>query len=168
VNAPTDEVRLYASWRGMLLAFGAPLVPLLLGIGASADGGPNVLTVLLTLFGLGLLVVSLFDFPLSVTFSASGIARRTVLRLHRMRWDSINAITRAPTRRLLGRAKRVGPLCAAVGKRRYLLVDRVEGIDEFDAMRALVQSLPDLVPIPAEPPAPETAPTWLYHRKRGA
>lgn len=57
-----------------------------------------------------------------------------------------------------------GGLVAACGRRRYLLVDRSEGAEEFDAVvDGLVAWAPGLAVHAARPPA-GWPPTWLYRR----
>ena len=166
MSAPTDAtpyVRLYSSWRGVVFAFLTPA--LLLGVAALAvlaDGFSPVADVIIVL-GVGMLAIGLLDFPLYTTLAPSGITRRTLLRAHSIPWTSIAALNRARGGR---RKRRAGPLVAAIGRRRYLLVDQVESPDEYEAIRKLCDS--DAIPVPlvAIEPAPGTPPTWLYHRKR--
>jgi hypothetical protein len=163
VNAPADEVRLYSSWRGLVLAFLSPV--LLLGIAAlaiQAEGLHVVATVILVI-GVGMLLVSLFDFPIYTTFDATGIRRRTPLRTHKIRWNKVIAVNRARGGR---RTKRAGPLAAAVGKRRYLLVDRTESVDEYQSLQQLLSEDGVETPLSAVAPDPKTVPTWLYHQKQ--
>ena len=134
MNAPADEVRLYSSWRGLMLAFLSPC--LLLGIAAlaiQAEGLHVVATVILVI-GVGMLLVSLFDFPIYTTFDANGIRRRTPLRTHKIGWDKVIAVNREEA----AAVDRAGPLAAAVGKRRYLLVDRTESFDEYQSLQQLL------------------------------
>jgi hypothetical protein len=63
-------------------------------------------------------------------------------------------------------SKKAGPLAAAVGGRRYLLVDRVEGIQEYEQLRDLCSEATIACPVSAVAPDPGVAPTWLYHRRR--
>jgi hypothetical protein len=112
-----------------------------------------------------LLIVSLFDFPIYTSFDVEGIRRRTPLRTHKIRWDDVTAINRARGSRL---NKKAGPLAAAVAGRRYLLVDRVEGIQEYEQLRELCSEASIAIPVSAVAPDPGIAPTWLYHRKRTA
>ena len=158
----SERVRLYSSWRGLLLAFFSPGALLLLGVLAMQRSGLRILPVILIVVGGGLLLVSLFDYPLHTTFDRDGVTRRTPLRAHRIPWLRVGAINRARGGR---RGKRGGPLSAGVGRRKYLLVDRCEGAQEYEDLRSLLSQLEVHTPVIASAPAPETAPTWLYHRK---
>ena len=136
---------------------------MLIGVGVLAliGGGVGVVSIVLLVFGVGLLVVSLFDFPMSTTLAEDCLRRRTPLRTQRIEWDEITAINRARGGRV---SKRIGPLAAAVGRRRYLLVDRAESAMEYGQLQALLTEV--AVPFTAVTPNAETAPTWLYHEKR--
>jgi hypothetical protein len=162
VRRPAEAVRLYSSWRGLFFAFVTPAMVLAVAALAMVGVGLHALPIILLVAGVGLLVVSLFDFPIHTTFDSDGIRRRTPLRMHTIRWENVTAINRARGGRM---SKRVGPLAAAVGGRRYLLVDRAEGIDEYEALRVLCASDDVATPISATAPDAEVAPTWLYHRR---
>ena len=165
MRKPAESVRLYSSWRGLLLAFVSPAMLLGVAVLAIAAAGWRVVPIVLLVAGLGLLAVSLFDFPIYTTFDSEGIRRRTPLRVHRIGWDRVIAINRARGGRI---SKRTGPLAAAVGGRRYLLVDRTEGVDEYEALRSLCSSDDVATPVSAVAPDAQIAPTWLYHRRRVA
>jgi hypothetical protein len=163
VNEPAEPVRLYTSWRGLVLALASPAVLLVIAAFAISESGIHPLSLILLLIGGGLLAVSLFDYPIVTVIDGNGITRRTPLRSHRITWDRVTAVNRARGAKL---AKRIGPLTAAIGKRRYLLVDRPEGADEYEKIRKLLTDNDVDCPLSADAPAADTAPTWLYHRKR--
>jgi hypothetical protein len=163
VNASTEPVQLYTSWRGLLLAFASPTLLLVIAAFAISESGIEPLSFILLVAGGGLLAVSLFDYPIVTTLDARGITRRTPLRSHRIPWQRVTAVNRARGAPL---AKRIGPLTAAIGKRRYLLVDRPEGADEYEKIRMVLTDNDVDCPLTADAPAADTAPTWLYHRKR--
>ncbi|MGQ0825820.1 MAG: hypothetical protein ACT4OX_12490 [Actinomycetota bacterium] len=161
-RGPDGEVRLHSSWRGLVVAFMSPL--LLLAVGSLAmGGGVNVVAALLVIAGGLLLVVSLFDYPLSSTLGEHGITRRTALRRHRLPWAEIDAITRARGTRF---NRRPGPLAAACGRRRYLIVDRPEAATEYGAIAECLTRYDSRVALVAAAPRQETVPTWLYHRRK--
>jgi len=58
-----------------------------------------------------------------------------------------------------------GGLVAACGRRRYLLTDRCEGAEEFDAVAAGVAVWAPGVPVLALRPPLDWPPTWLYRRR---
>jgi hypothetical protein len=160
VRKPADTLRLYSSWRGLLLAFLSPALILLVAALAIVGSGIHAISLILLIVGAALLIVSLFDFPIYSTFDADGIRRWTPLRVHTIPWAKVTAISRARG----ARRKRAGPLAAAVGGRRYLLVDRTEGRDEYEALRKLCEDAN--TPLSAVAPDADVVPTWLYHRKR--
>jgi hypothetical protein len=161
VNAPAEDVRLYSSWRGLMLAFLSPCLLLAIAALAIQAEGLHVVATVLLVIGVGMLLVSLFDFPIYTTFTTDGIRRRTPLRTHKISWDKVIAVNRARGGRM---TKRAGPLAAAVGKRRYLLVDRTECVDEYQSLQVLLTDVE--TPLSAVAPDPKTVPTWLYHQKR--
>jgi hypothetical protein len=146
-----------------MLAFLTPALLFAVAALALIADGVRVISIILLVVGGGLLLVSLFDFPMYTTFDIDGIKRRTPLRTHTIAWDDVTAINRARGGRL---SKRAGPLAAAVGGRRYLLVDRVEGMQEYAQLRDLCSEASIAIPVSAVAPDPGIAPTWLYHRKR--
>ena len=167
MSAATDEVRLYSTWRGRVLAFVSPLALMGLGVLAVVAEGMNAFSLVLVVVGGLLLLTTLFDFPIWTSFDHEGIVRRTVLRAHRLPWSRITTVARAPASRLKPRnMRRAGPLVATIGRRRYLLLDCVEGPDEYDAVHAYASAADNGPLMQAEQPADGTAPTWLYHRKR--
>jgi hypothetical protein len=145
-----------------LFAFLSPAMLIAVAGLAMAGVGVRVLPIILLVAGVALLAVSCFDFPVHTTFDPRGVRRRTPMRTHTLRWENVTAINRARAGRV---RKRVGPLAAAVGGRHYLLVDRAEGIDEYEALRVLCASDAVATPLTATAPDAETAPTWLYHRR---
>ena len=63
----------------------------------------------------------------------------------------------------------MGGLTAVVGRRRYLLVDRAESLDEYQELFWLVDGLGHDVGIERVlPPDTEIPPTWLYRRAKWA
>jgi len=162
VNAPSESVRLYSSWRGLVLAFVSPV--LLLGFGSAMFlGGTRWLVpAVFVAGGVALGLVTLFDYPIHTTIDGVGVTRRTPLRSHVLAWPAIERFSRARGGRL---GRRPGPLAAVSRRRRYLLVDRAEGPDEYDALQRCLKAHDVVVGLPVEP-APGTVPTWLYHRRR--
>jgi hypothetical protein len=163
VTAPAEPLKLYSTWRGLITAFLTPL--LLIGVAALAvigEGWHGVEYVLVAL-GAIFLLIALFDFPIYTTFDERGITRRTPLRAHRIAWTRVAAINRARGSR--SKRRRAGPLAAAVGRRRYLLVDQTESTDEYEKLQRLCEESEVGVPVSALPPAADRPPTWLYHHR---
>lgn len=78
-----------------------------------------------------LLVVVLLDMPVSSAFSTDGVMRRTPLRDHQLPWDRIDSLGLTRTSRRPG-------VAAQVGRRTYLLAERVSMTrDELDLLARL-------------------------------
>ena len=188
---------LHSSWRGILLSHATPLLLVVVGGLAIADGGAHPIALALIVLGVALEAVSLLDFPLSAVFGPEGVERRCLLRRRRLAWSEIDDLRRAPGPRLRrvpaaheerparapavphgsgsGRPRRGGSgartrpapggLVAARGRRRYLLVDRVEGGEEYDALVRRVAAWAPGLAVHALRPPDGTPPTWLYGRR---
>jgi hypothetical protein len=92
-----------------------------------------------------------------------------VLRRQRLSWDRIEKLSRTRPGLVSGfRKLAYGGLVAVIGRRRYLLTDRCESLEEFESVqRALGDRADDLLATTPEPPA-GTAPTWWYRRRKWA
>lgn len=174
------RLTIFSNRRGLLSATFTPL--LLLGlalVGVLADGLGPIAVALLVLGG-GLLLVTAFDYPRRCVFEEDGIWRISFLRGHLLPWERVNSIERARTlmdrRRRRRRRRRDTPtlprsaagLVARVGKRRYLLVNTLESLREFESLTELVETSAPHVLVSADPPAVTRAPTDLYRRNRKA
>lgn len=167
----SDELRpivLHSSWRGRLTALFAPGTLLVLGTYGIAFGGLQVLNGII--FGLGavLMLVVLFDFPIWCEFGESGVVRHCAFRKQQLEWQQIRAIVRPANQGPVGRrrASRTG-LVAEIGKKPFLLVDRIESRAEHEALeRAVRRWKPGFAFRPSKP-SMEVSPTWLYKRRRG-
>ncbi len=187
---PVAAVTLFSAWRGMVLAHVTPLILLAIGTMAIVDAGANPISVSVVLAGVALAAVSLFDFPLRATLGPDGIERRCPLRRQVLPWSRITDLRRAPGPRLRraaapppvegrtggpvqgrgsgahARTRQIpGGLVAACGRRRYLLVDRVEGADEYDSVVSGVAAWAPGVDVHAVRPPADAPPTWLYRRR---
>lgn len=133
---------------------------------------------ILLLIGLVIGAVVMFDYPLWSTIGPDGVARRCVLRTERLGWSDVRTIARPGARQRFPVSKRGvrtdgtkiatgrAGLVAEVGKRPYLLVDRIESPAEHEAIqRGLVKWAPNLV-LRAAKPVEGTPPTWLYKRRK--
>lgn len=166
--AARDSLTIHSSWRGLVGSYAGALIVFAAGCVAVAAGGTTVFATVLFLVGLILLLGVLFDYPVASTFDARGVTRRPLLRRQLLGWDRIDRLTRSrPSVRLSARRMTPGGLVAVVGKRKYLLVDRVESPGEFDALGDLVAAATDHERLDdVLRPDTEVPPTWLYRRKR--
>lgn len=163
-----EEVTLHSSWWG--ISSGAISSTVLTGLGgwAVSSVGFQVVPTVLLVLGLVLGTVVLFDLPISARISAGGIERRPLLRRHRLGWESIRAVSRGrPAVRVKNRRLDPGPLVAVVGRRRYMIVDQTESIEEYQRIIALLDALGrhDDVEL-LLPPPDQRPPTWTYRRRR--
>jgi len=174
VDSASSSVRrrsivLHSSWRGQITALLGPVSLMLLGGYGIALSGVGVINGILAGIGIVLMIVVLIDFPLRTTFSSAGVDRRCLFRNEHIEWSRVRAIVRPAGKRTFGytRSSRTG-LVAEVGKRPYLLVDRLESQPEHEALeRAVSDWAPGLI-FRASKPADGTAPTWLYKFRKGS
>lgn len=160
---------LHSSWRGLVFNTLGALIVLGGGVLAVSRGGWNVLSTMVFVVGVGLVAVMVFDYPVASTVSTDGVTRRMMLRRQHLPWERIDQLSRTRPGLTSGwRKVQHGGLVAVIGRRRYLLVDRCESLDEFRRLEDLVsgrsRELLDEVPVP-----PEAAlPTWLYRSGKWA
>jgi hypothetical protein len=165
-SAEPESITLHSSWRGIVLGgFGATVVAVGGTYGVSQVGFRLVPG---TLFVVGwiLVLAMLLDYPIAATFTSTGVTRRMVLRRQRFEWDAESQLSRARPRMIkVDRRIEHGALALIRGRRRYLLVDRLESADEFDSMVEVVEAgdsdaRPSMLPRPGD----KVSPTWLYRR----
>jgi hypothetical protein len=142
----------------------SPLVLLALGgWGLLATEGLAWLPTGLFVVGAVLAVIVAADLPVRSELGPDGVERVCPLRRQRVPWDDVVAVGRTRVdrgpQRLLGRAvtgggsRKRGGLVLEVGpkRRRYLLTDRQERLDQHHELRRLVPRWAPGVPLPAEP-----------------
>lgn len=162
---------MHSSWRGLfssLLGAGIVLGGGLIGV---AVGGWRVFPTILVSVGVIFVLIVLLDYPVATTFSPAGIRRRMVLRAQSWSWDQVSQFTRVRPGLTAGlRGLRHGGLAILVGKRRYLLVDQPESVDEFDILYRLAgeDRVEDMGLRGNIRPGDDIAPTWLYRRSKWA
>ena len=170
MNAESDSLTLHSTWRGIVLGLCGAVTLSVLGVIAVVGSGGALLAWVLLAFGVAILGVVLFDLPVSSEFDTDGVTRRPLLRRHRLDWADVSQLTRARPGLIAAAARfRPGGLTAKVGRRRYLLVDQCESLDEFDALeRVLGDRVDDLRFEDLLLPPVEVEPTWTYRRGRWA
>jgi hypothetical protein len=128
----------------------------------------RVLPTVIAGVGVVLLLVALLDYPVASTFDVEGVQRRMVLRRQRLVWSRVAQLTRTRPALVRGpRPLRPGGLTAVVGRRRYLLVDQVESLAEYDALMSLLAPLDDELALAlVNRPPDATMPTWTYRRAK--
>ena len=163
------SVTLHSSWRRIVAAAVGASVVLLAGILVVAGAGWRVIPTATLVFGVALVAIVLFDYPVASTFDEDGVTRRMVLRRQRLRWDRIDSLSRTRPALVSGFRKLAqGGLVAVAGRRRYLLVDRCESLEEYEAVqRAMGERAMGLMATTPEPPA-GMVPTWWYRRRKWA
>jgi hypothetical protein len=130
--------------------------------------GINVVTAVLTVIGLVLIGVVLFDQPIASEFRKDGVVRRAPLRHHWLPWSEVTRLSRMRVGVLrTQRNGRGGGLTAEVGRRTYPLVDRMESAIEFDDLRRMfgAEQAEVLRLTDQRRPPDGRSPTWLYRRR---
>lgn len=161
-----ESVTVHSSWRGIILgSLGAGIVGAAGTIAVSQVGFGPVPTVL---FGVGwvLVLAMVLDYPIASTFTSGGVTRRMMLRRQHFRWADDHLLTRTrPTLIRVDRRLEHGALALVKGRRRYLLVDRLESAAEFDGLVDIVEADGDASGASMLPrPGDKVPPTWLYRR----
>ncbi len=113
-------------------------------------------------------LVMLFDMPIATRFEATAIERSTPLRRRRLELDRIDRFSRMrrAVRRPGAGASSTG-LVAMRGRRQILLVDRMEGHAEYEALRAVLgHDQADRLLSSVMPPPLNRTPTWTLRRRR--
>lgn len=165
---PLGSLVLHSSWRGRLSALLTPT--LVLGFGGIGIGGVGVRLWPLLVLGLGavLLIVVLVDYPFCAVFGRECVERRCLVRTERLAWSRIGLLGRPAYSGRFGRLGRsTTGLVAAVGRRRYLLTDRMESRAEHQALLRLMGEWATETPVEASLPPDDWPPTWLYKKRRG-
>ncbi len=190
----TGSVVLHTSWRGRLTTVSAPAILLALG-GFGTWKAPGLLPLVLLAVGIVLALVALLDFPLVSVIGADGIQRRCALRSQHLDWARIASVARPAQanrwRRDVtgvagGRADRAipgarpahaehessraakGGLIAEIGRRPFLLCDKLESRAEYDAIRSGLREWAPGLPLRASRPDESVPPTWLHKKRRGS
>ena len=163
------SVTLHSTWRGIIASAIGSTAVLLAGVLVVASAGWRLLPTATLAFGVALVAIVLFDYPVASTFDADGVTRHMVLRRHRLAWDRVDKLSRTRPGLVSGfRKLAYGGLVAVVGRRRYLLTDRCESLEEYGAVQqAIGARAEDLMATTPEPPA-GSVPTWWYRRRKWA
>ncbi len=174
-NEGVEPLTLYSSWRGLIASILAPSLLIGTSLGAMIWAGRvAVLAAIIAAVGVLLGVVVLVDLPRRCLVTQEGITRRCPLRAQLLPWDQITSIARTPGTTFTGHkeagtgrlSRGMGGLSAVAGKRRYLLLDHVEGAEEYAALARCVGAWAPGVSLRASPPPDQAPPTWLYHKRR--
>lgn len=173
-------VVLHTSWRGRFAALLAPAILLTLGGYGAAVGGLRLVNGLLLAAGAVLFIIVALDYPLTARLGPDGIERHCLLRTERLGWGKVRAIARPGARQRIagfsrshlddGEQRTAGRsgLVAEVGKRPYLLVDKVESRAEHEALARGLRAWAPGLAFRASVPAEGVAPTWLYKRRQNS
>lgn len=151
------------------------------GIWGVAEVGGRPVPLAFLGVGLALTLVVAYDYPRRSVVGPEGIDRVCLLRVEHLPWPQVVALERdrgswvrrgwrpaTPSDRQPERPPSGGLVARGGGRRRWLLIDRVESRDEFDRIKAIVTRHADAVVLRARPPAPTVAPTHWYHRTRSS
>jgi hypothetical protein len=165
-----DRLTLHSSWRGIAGVYAGASIVLAIGVVAVVGGGWRVFSVVMLAVGLLLTLGAGADFPIASTFTAEGVHRHTLLRRQYLPWNKVTQLSRSRTGIVAGMRKTtLGGMVAAVGRRKYLLVDQGESGPEFDRLVSVVGGRQEELRLDVlSRPADDAAPTWLYRKARWA
>jgi hypothetical protein len=159
-------ITLHSSWWGIGSGVISSTVLCTLGGWAVSSVGFKTVPTVLLIIGVVLGAVVFFDLPIAARFDATGIERRALLRRHRLGWDRVRAVSRGrPAVRIRNRSLDPGPLVAVVGRRRYMVIDQTESLEEYQRVIEILRQLgrEDDVELLLPPPE-QRSPTWTYRR----
>jgi hypothetical protein len=165
-TAAGESVTVHSSWRGIISgALGAGMVAAA-GTYGVLQVGFRVIPGTLFVIGWILVLAMALDYPIASTFTSSGVTRHMALRRQQFEWDEDLQLSRTrPTLVRIDRRLEHGALALVKGRRRYLLVDRLESADEFDTLVTIVEAEDaDNGASMLPRPGPKVPPTWLYRR----
>jgi hypothetical protein len=179
-DAPSEpaSVTLHATWRHIVLSSLGAAAIAGAGTWAVVEGGFRGFGAVLFLVGWVFVAIVLLDVPVASTFTPEAVTRHTMLRRQRLAWQPDDRLTRSrpsvvasaddgstwKSRR--GPAFGRGALALKRGRRQYLLVDRVESVDEFERLLDVLEQAPELGIDRLARPSATTPPTWLYRRRK--
>lgn len=165
-----DTVTLHSSWTGVVsVAVGAGLLDLV-SLAAFVTIGLSVGTSVFAAVAVACTLLVLLELPVAAVFGPAGVVRVSPVRRAFLPWGRVTKLTRL-RRGVLRTSKSapVGGLVAMLGSRRVVLVDRMEGPEEFEELVQVLGPVGEdlLVDELAVPPLEQT-PTWMYRRKKWA
>ncbi|HSK24105.1 MAG TPA: PH domain-containing protein [Egicoccus sp.] len=176
----TDDPHLilYPSLRGLLAVLLTPHLLIVLGAWG-LTGGANTVAIGMVVIGIVTAATGLYSYPRHVVLSPDGIELVSVLRRRRLPWEQVRGIERTrpgSARRLKARYDGAdggagpsgGLLARGHGRRRWMMTDHVESVDEYDRLCAIVLAAPGSTRVGAARPDDATPPTWLYRRRSPA
>jgi hypothetical protein len=165
-DGPT--VTLHSTWLGVLMSYLGAVIFLGFSSVLLLERGPSVVTVGLFAAAVVFAIVAAFDLPIAAEFRRDGVVRRTALRHQFLDWNRVDRLRRLRVGILRIKPDgRGGGLVAAIGVRKYVLVDTMEGRIEFDDLRRVLAERADALELDdVERPSEARNPTWLYRRDR--
>lgn len=161
-------VTLHSSWTGIGFAIGGAALLAAFVVSMVVYAGVNAGTVVFAIIALLVVIVVLFDLPIAADLNGEGVVRRSLLRHQKLAWGDITRVTRARVGVLrMPHHQRTGGLVAVKKRHHYLLVDRAESPQEFDAVLDAVGEWRNVLFVDESlrPPA-DQSPTWLYRHHR--
>lgn len=164
-----DSVTLHSSWSGIVLAYAGSVVMVFVTIVAFVADGFGWVSGVLGVLTLMLVAVIVFDMPISTEFTRGGVTRRSLGYHQRIAWEDVTRLRRMRVGVLRsGSRARGGGLVAVQGRRNFVLVDTMEGPQEYDELRKVLGvDLVELLGLTDEQRPPEGRnPTWIYRRDK--
>lgn len=166
-DAP-DSIVLHSSWTGIVMGFAGAAVMIGVTVLAYVADGFGWVSGVIGVLTVALVLVVVFDLPISAEFDDDGVVRRSVGRHHRLRWDDVSRLRRMRVGVLRGRKDaRGGGLIAVIGRRNYTLVDTMEGPREYERLVEILGERADAIGLnDALRPPDGRSPTWIYRRDK--
>ena len=162
-------ITLHSTWRGIVSGSIGGVTLAAAGTYGVVAVGFRLVPGLLFVAGWILVAAMTFDYPIAARFSAEGVQRRMMLRRQWFAWSDVEQLTGTrPTVLHVDRRLEHGGLALVKGKRRYLLVDRVESMKEFDTLIDIVEGPGATVDVGVSSlprPSELVPPTWMHRRR---
>jgi hypothetical protein len=163
-----DSIVLHSSWSGIVMAFAGAVIMIGVTILALIADGFGWVSGVIGALTLVLVLVVVFDLPISSKFDGERVVRHSLGRHQSLSWDDITRVRRMRVGVLRSRKDaRGGGLIAVVGRRNYTLVDIMESPQEYDTLIRILGERADAIGLNHELRPPEgRSPTWIYRRDK--
>lgn len=161
------SVTLHSTWTGIVMSFAGAAMLLAFAVGLLVTNGLSLVSGVIVVVAVIFAVVAAVDLPIAAEFRRDGVVRRALLRKQFIAWEDVTRLRRLRVGVVRTRRGSGGGLVAAVGGRKYVLVDTMESATEFDDLRRLLGGMGEALGLNDSMRPPDgRSPTWLYRSKR--